>query len=285
VLYPADGITKQELALYYEAVADWILPHVEDRPLTVVRCPEGHEKGCFYQKHASAGQPGAIRLVPIQEDGASKAEDYLMVDSLQGLVSLVQMGVLEMHTWGSRTRRLEFPDQAVFDLDPDPAVPWERVVEAARLLRERLEGLGLESFLKTTGGKGLHVVVPLAARQGWEEVKEFTRLVALRLSAEFPDRYVATMSKARRRGKIFIDYLRNGRGATAVAAYSSRARRGAPVSTPVRWEELDHRLRPDAYTVRNLPQRLQRLRRDPWEGFGRRRQSITKTAWRDLGKR
>lgn len=271
VLYPEANITKLELARYYEEIADWILPHVALRPLTMVRCPEGYRR-CFYQKHIEENLPESFKRINVKERKASGR--YVMIDSLPGLISLVQMGVLEIHTWGSRAEHVEMPDQLIFDLDPDSGLAWRRVVEAARLLRRRVAELGLEAFVKTTGGKGLHIVVPVAPEVDWEEAKEFTKNVAESIARNAPDRYLTNMSKTKRAGKIFIDYLRNGRGATAVAAYSTRARAGAPVSVPLRWEELDDDIRGDHFTLRNVRQRLTRLRKDPWANFSNSRRSI-----------
>jgi bifunctional non-homologous end joining protein LigD len=271
VLYPEAKITKIELARYYEDIADWILPHVALRPLTMVRCPEGYGK-CFYQKHIEENLPESFKRINVKERKASGR--YVMIDSLSGLISLVQMGVLEIHTWGSRAEHVEMPDQLIFDLDPDSGLVWRRVIEAARLLRRRLAALGLEAFVKTTGGKGLHIVVPVAPEVEWDEAKEFTKNVAESIARDAPDRYLTNMSKTKRAGKIFIDYLRNGRGATAVAAYSTRARAGAPVSVPLRWEELDDDIRGDHFTLRNVRQRLARLRKDPWANFSKSRRSI-----------
>ena len=271
MLYPETGITKLELARFYADISDWILPHVALRPLTMVRCPEGYGN-CFYQKHIEENLPPSFQRIFIKERRASGR--YVMIDSLEGLISLVQMGVLEIHTWGSRADHVEEPDQIIFDLDPDVALPWKSVVEAARRLRERLRELRLDAFVKTTGGKGLHVVVPIVPEEQWDTVKQFTKDVAESIAREAPDRYLTNMSKAQRAGRIFIDYFRNGRGATAVAAYSTRARAGAPVSVPLHWEELTDKLRPDTFTVRTLPQRLKSLRKDPWGDFAASRTSI-----------
>ena len=265
VLYPDQGITKLELARYYEQVAGWMLPHVEGRPLTLVRCPSGHKKQCFYQRHVTESLGDPIRSIAVKEGRSTVS--YVAVDSPPGLIALAQMGVLEIHTWGSRQDHLEQPDRLTFDLDPDPALSWKRVREAAQALRERLSDLGLHSFVKTTGGKGLHVVVPIAPRQNWDVVKAFARKVAESFVEGAPELYLATMSKAKRKGKIFIDYLRNARTATAVSAYSTRARASAPVSVPLTWDELATDVREDHFTIRNVPQRLAGLRRDPWEGY------------------
>jgi bifunctional non-homologous end joining protein LigD len=281
VLFPGMGLTKRELALYYEHIAGWILPHLAGRPLTLVRCPEGQGKECFYQKHVTDQFPPAVHRVEVEEN--AKTVPYGAVDSLAGLLSLVQMGVLELHIWGAHRDDIERPDYVVFDLDPDVGLAWERVVAGARLLRDLLAGLGLRSFLKTTGGKGLHVVVPLTRRLGWDEVKAFTKAVAEAVAAAEPERYTANLSKAKRSGRIFIDYLRNGRGATSIAAYSTRARPGAPVSTPLHWDELDSDVRANSFDVRNLPARLESLRADPWQGFAKVRQSITAAMRKAVG--
>lgn len=246
VLYPDQGITKRALALFYQDIAKWILPHIVDRPLTLVRCPAGQGKECFYQKHAGVTTPRGLRRVRLREESGSGS--YVFIGDLSGLITLVQLGVLEIHPWGARVGRVDHPDRMTIDLDPAPGVPWDRVVEAARALRDRFSFHGLKSFLKTTGGKGLHVVVPLAASHTWDEVREFARTIAEDVVR-------------------FLDYLRNARGATTVAPYSTRARAGAPVSTPLAWAELSAGVRSDRYTILNLPRRLAGLKGDPWEGY------------------
>ncbi len=273
VLYPEQGVTKLGLATYYERVASRILPHLEHRPISLVRCPRGHEEQCFYQKHLKEGFPDPVRGIAIEESDASKL--YVAVDDLAGLVTLVQFGVLELHPWGSREDRLDRPDRIVVDLDPGPGVEWPAIPEAARFLRHFLGDLGLESWVRTTGGKGLHVVAPIARRSEGEEVKEFARDVARHMERHDPAAFVSTSSKAKRKGRIYVDYLRNGRGATAIASYSTRARPGAPVATPLRWNELGDLRRPDQYTVANIPARLASLDGDPWEGFFESRQVLT----------
>jgi bifunctional non-homologous end joining protein LigD len=273
VLYPAQGITKHDLALFYESIAEFILPHLQGRPLSLVRCPEGTGKGCFYMKHAGTwGVPDALRRVPIQEK--SKVGEYLIVDSLPALVGLVQMGILEIHTWNAVYERLERPDRIVFDLDPGPGVSWERVIEAAQTVRKALSTLDLEGFVKTTGGKGLHVVVPLTPVAGWDECFDFSRRFVEAIVASDPGSYTSVMSKARRKEKIFIDYFRNNRGATSVAAYSTRIHPGAPVSTPLTWAELRPSVRSDQYNVLSLPRRLAALSKDPWAAYGKTRQRL-----------
>jgi bifunctional non-homologous end joining protein LigD len=280
VLYPDQGVTKGDLARYYEAVAGRMLPHIAKRPLMILRCPEGHQKPCFHQKHVTDTVSSHIKSVSIKEGG--KTTKTLMVDDLAGLIALVQMGTLEVHAWGSRAERLEYPDRLIFDLDPDAGLPWRRVVEAARLLKDRLEDLGLKSWVKTTGGKGLHVVAPLEPRQDWTTVKSFARAFAESVVRHAPDRYTSNMAKAQRKSKIFIDYLRNGRGATAVATYSTRARPGAPVSWPIEWKELG-RTDPKKFTLRTIGRRLSSIKADPWKGFDTTRQSLTQTMLRKMG--
>jgi bifunctional non-homologous end joining protein LigD len=272
VVYPAQGVTKLALALFYESVAEWILPHLEGRPCAFVRCPEGLRRACFFQKHASGWAPEALRRARIREK--TKTDEYLIVDNLAGLISVIQMGILEIHTWNSRVDHLEQPDRLVFDLDPGQGVPWTEVIEAARQVRETLEGHSLTSFVKTTGGKGLHVVVPLVPGAGWGACASFARAIGTAMETQDPARFVATMAKAKRKGKIFIDYLRNTRGATSVAAYSTRARSGAPVSTPLAWDELDPGIRSDHYTIANLRHRLESMKTDPWASYARLRQRL-----------
>jgi bifunctional non-homologous end joining protein LigD len=246
-----------------------------------VRCPEGQTGQCFYQKHASAGTPDALERVMIREK--DKEEPYLVIKNLAGLLSVVQMGVLEIHPWGATVDDLEKPDRLIFDLDPDPSVAWNDVVDAAKELRDRLQDLGLESFAKTSGGKGLHLVVPIQRRTKWPEAKGFCRAVASQFATEFPKRFTANMSKAERRGKIFIDYLRNDRGATAVAPYSTRSRPGAPVATPLAWKEVSAKIHSDHFHVGNIPDRLRALKSDPWEEMNSVRQSLTRVILHKVG--
>jgi bifunctional non-homologous end joining protein LigD len=282
VFYPEPGVTKLELAKYYEAVSGWMLPHIVNRPLTVVRCPAGYQAHCFFQKHFDEGSvPASLRLVEIEErDGPAL---YGVLNSAAGLVSLVQLGSLELHTWNSRADRLERPDRFMIDLDPDPGVEWDVIVDAALHVRELLQELGLASFVKTTGGKGLHVVVPLVRRADWEEVRAFSQAVASLLARAAPDRYTLEMSKKKRRGRILLDYLRNARGATAIEAYSTRARAGAPVAAPIHWEELMNGVRADSFNVRNMPERMAELGADPWQDIGTVRQSLTAPMKRRIG--
>lgn len=281
VLFPDPGLTKADLVRYYTAVADWILPQLKERPLVLVRCPEGLPGSCFFQKHARAGTPEALLLVPIVEGG--QKHDYVAVDDLAGLLSLVQISALEIHAWGSRIDKLEQPDRLVFDLDPDPGVPWRRVVESARQIRDFFAEMDLRSFVKTTGGKGLHIVLPISRRMDWDQAKTFCRGVAQSIAKADPDRYTINISKAARPGKILIDYLRNARGATSVVAYSTRARTGAPVSTPVHWHELGEIDSAAEFDTARVVQRLARLKSDPWQELGRTRQSIAKSLLKQFG--
>lgn len=272
VVYPDENITKRDLANYYATVANWMLPHVADRPLAIVRCPEGMSGQCFFQKHPAAGMPDNLDRIQIREKDTTGT--YLALHDVHGLLTLVQFGALEIHAWGAKSDDVEHPDRIVFDLDPDPTVPWKRVVQAALELRELLAKQKLKSFVKTTGGKGLHIVVPIAPRYSWPVVKQYARNVTDQMVAAAPDQFIGTMSKAARRGKIFIDYLRNERGSTAVVAYSTRAGTGAPVSTPVSWQELGRLKSPQQFTVENLPQRLKNMRTDPWAELSKLCQTI-----------
>lgn len=271
VLFPDPGITKRQLARYWEEVAAYALPWISDRPLSLYRCPEGYAGQCFYQKHIGVGVPEAVARVTVHEG----EEPYAMVDGVGALLGLVQIGALELHTWGSRAEHLEQADVIVFDLDPAEDVKWSTVVDAALLLRGRLESLGLHAFLRLTGGKGLHLVVPVTPGPPWPAVKKFARAFATECAHDEPKRFTSSISKSRRGGKIFIDYLRNDREATSIASYSPRARAGAPVALPIEWEELDARAAaPPQFGVLDVPALLRRRERDPWEGFEAARSSL-----------
>jgi bifunctional non-homologous end joining protein LigD len=272
VLYPEQAITKRALAEYYEAVAPWMLPHVRARPISLFRCPAGRQKKCFFQRHAGSGIPPQIKEVAIP--GFEESGAYLYLTAKAGLIALVQMGVLEMHPWGAKVDRPDRPDRLIFDLDPGEGLGFADVVAGARELRRFLEKLGLTSFLKTTGGKGLHIVVPMARRYDWPQAKAFAKRAAERLAAIAPERYLTRISKAERRGRIFIDYLRNDPTSTAVGPYSTRAREGAPVATPLFWDELSPKLDPRAFDLHTVPKRLQGLRDDPWTGIDRLHQAL-----------
>jgi bifunctional non-homologous end joining protein LigD len=262
-------ITKQQLADYYTMVWDHMAPHVVRRPMALVRCPEGVGGQCFFQKHAAAGLISE-RIRRIKDE---KGEELIYIEDLDGLLTLVQAGVLEIHVWGSNVDDIEHCNRIVFDLDPGEDVPLAAINKAAREFRERLAELRLESFVKTTGGKGLHVVVPTNGTP-WDDAKDFAHAMVLAMTADSPDRYVSKMTKSIRGGKIFLDYLRNGRGATAIVAYSTRARAGATVSVPVEWDELGPKLAPNKFTVLNLGKRLAKLKKDPWADIGKVKQKI-----------
>jgi bifunctional non-homologous end joining protein LigD len=269
ILWPQPGITKQGLAEFYAEIADWILPHVTGRALSLLRCPSGTGAKCFFAKHPWQGLDDSVGRVEVGEK-----EPMMVIEDLSGLLNMVQAGVVEIHPWGSRTDHLETPDRLIFDLDPGEDVPWSATIAAAQEVRSRLADLGLTSFLKTSGGKGLHVVVPLAPQAEWAEAKAFTERLAAQMAKEAPDKFVATAVKRAREGRIFIDYLRNGRGATAVAAYSTRQHPQATVSTPIAWDEISEGLKADHFTVDNIGHRLKFLTRDPWDGFFKLRQKL-----------
>jgi len=289
VLYHEQGITKGELIAYLAVVADWALPHIVNRPLTLLRCPDGiprqatgRAKGCFFQKHLAPGSPPAIEPAPILENDGTTGT-YMQIHDLAGLVGLAQLGTLEIHTWGAHADQPDQPDLMVFDLDPDVGLGWEKVALGAFELRRRLREAGLESFVKTTGGKGLHVVAPVARGIAWDDFKAFSKAAVETMERDEPALYTTNMAKARRKGKIFLDYLRNSRGATFIAPYSPRAQAGAPVAVPITWEELAHGIDPATFTTATVPRRLGALRDDPWQAIAHLEQSITSSAWRAAG--
>ena len=267
------GLTKQQLADYYWAIAPHLLPQIVGRPLSLVRCPEGSTKPCFFQKHTSSTLPPGIETVEVPEKKTGQLEPYITLSTPEALAGLAQMGVLELHPWGSCNDDIEHPDRVIFDLDPDTAVSWSALADAAVEVRARLKKLGLESFLKSTGGKGLHVVVPILPMQDWAKVKQFAYNFALELEKSNPKLYLTKMTKSARAGKIYLDYLRNERGATAVAAYSPRARAGAPVALPLSWNDLKLADRP-TFHVADYPAWKQRLSRDPWRQMSVARQTL-----------
>jgi bifunctional non-homologous end joining protein LigD len=272
VLYGGTRITKKRLIEYYLDVADLLLPHVAGRPLSLVRCPEGAEHECFFQKHASRGFPNTFKAVRIKEKSGS--DDYLYIEDKAGLVGAVQMGVLELHLWGSTVKALETPDRMVFDFDPDEKLDFKAVKAAATEMRDRLQALKLTSFLMTSGGKGLHVIVPLKPGSTWEHFRDFAEAMARSMAEDSPDRYLAKATKAERGGRIFIDYLRNGRGATAIAPFSSRVRKGGTVAWPLAWEELPRLKDAHPATVETAAAMLKKRKKDPWEGYFKVRQKL-----------
>jgi bifunctional non-homologous end joining protein LigD len=263
VLDRESGLTKQELADYYVAVAEHLLPHIADRPLSVVRCPGGNSKPCFFQKHVGLGLPEGVKTVTIKSSKSGEKEDFITVDSSQGLIGLAQMGVLEIHPWGARNKSLDKPDRIVFDLDPDATIGWKTLADTAQELRKRLDKVALKSFVKTTGGKGLHVVVPIRSDREWSDVKEFAHHLVMEMERAQPELYVTKMTKATRKNRIYLDYLRNDRGATSVAPFSPRARQGVPVAMPLEWAEL-HAAKAPTFHVSDFGKWKTWLGSDPW---------------------
>jgi bifunctional non-homologous end joining protein LigD len=273
IVFPKQGVTKLDLARYHAVAAERMLAHLAHRPVSLLRCPQGRVKQCFFQKHAGDGFPDAVRRIPIT-DKSGVSEDYMEIVDAKGLVAAVQMGTMEFHIWGSRTDMLEKPDRLVFDLDPDEGMAFERVKKAAFDTRDKLSSLGLSSLAMVTGGKGIHVIVPLSRRAEWPQAKAFAKALAQDMADAEPERFVATMSKARRKGRIFIDWLRNERGSTAIAPYSTRARENAPVAAPVTWDELADLDAANSFQMHDMLERLEAP--DPWKGSEKWRQSLTR---------
>lgn len=272
IVFSEGGLTKQDVADYYVAVAPWLLAQVGGRPLSIVRCPQGVGDGCFFQKHSSEGIGRHVRTVSISEK--SGRHHYLCIDDAEGLLELVQMNALEFHPWGARSDDPERADRIVFDLDPGPLVQWGEVKRAARRLRLQLESIELQSFLRTTGGKGLHLVVPLAPAAPWSEVKAFARAIAEAMVVKNPDRFVSVADKSQREGRIFIDWLRNTHGATSIASYSLRARPTAGVAMPLAWDDLWRVRKPDRFTLKNALAWIEKRDADPWKGIDALGQSL-----------
>ncbi|ALN19345.1 DNA ligase D [Ectopseudomonas mendocina] len=280
VIDPESGTTKLQLAQFYADIAEWLLPYLRKRPVSLVRAPDGVEGEQFFQKHAERlAIPNIKHLDPKLDPGHAR---LMEIDSVPALVGAAQMGCIEFHRWGATSDRIETPDHFVLDLDPDPALPWRSMLEATRLTLSVLDELGLQAFLKTSGGKGMHIIVPLARHAGWDTVKGFAKALAQFMARQLPERFTATSGPKNRVGKIFIDYLRNGRGASTVSAYSVRARPGLPVSVPIARDELDGLRSAQQWTVANLQRRLDGLRQDPWAGYANR-QRLTRAMWDRLG--
>ena len=280
VMYPKPPVTKLDVARYYGEIAKAMMPHVDGRPLTLVRCGEGIGGDCIFMKHSKLWAPPQLRRVRIQEK--TKLGAYLVIESPDAIVALAQMDILEIHTWNTRYDKVELPDRIVIDLDPGARVRWREVVGAARLVREVLRTLNLESWVKTTGGRGLHVVIPIARKRAWTECLEFARSLGDALVRHDSKLFTMQFGKRGRERQILVDYLRNNRTNTSIAAFSTRARAGAPVSMPIDWEELDDSLDPASFTIATVPGRLASQRSDPWAGYFRARQSITATALKAL---
>lgn len=279
VVYPGQGVTKADLVAYYAAVAEAMLPYTENRPLSLLRCPQGRAKYCFFQKHDTGGFPDALKSTLITEKDGTR-EDYFYITDLAGLIAGTQMNVMEWHLWGSRIKSVEKPERIIFDIDPDEGLGFAEVRRAAMDIRQELQDLGLQSYPLVSGGKGIHVIAPLRATAEWPEVKAFCKLVAQRLAAREPDRFIATMSKAKRKGKLFIDYLRNERGSTAIAPWSPRSREGAPVAVPVTWDELQTIKAANQFSLTDAAERARQP--DPWKDYFSTTQAITKSMLRKL---
>jgi bifunctional non-homologous end joining protein LigD len=276
VVYPGQGVTKADLVAYYAAVAERMLPYIENRPLSLLRCPQGRTKYCFFQKHDTGGFPDAMKSLMIAEKDGQK-EDYFYIDDLAGLIAGTQMNVLEWHLWGSRTKDIEKPERIIFDIDPDEGLGFEHVRAAAIDIRKELEAWGLESYALVSGGKGVHVIAPVRPTTEWPEVKGFCKTFAQRLADKLPDRFTANIRKEKRKGKLFIDYLRNERGSTAISPWSSRSREGAPAAVPVTWDELDAVKAANQFGLADAAARAKGA--DPWKGYFSTTQSITKAMW------
>ena len=273
VIFPGDGYTKGDLADYYAAIAPLMLPFIANRPVSLVRCPQGRAKKCFFQKHDSGGMGPHVRHVPIREK-TGRTEDYLYVEDAAGLLECVQMGTIEFHGWGCRRENVEAPDRMIFDLDPDVGLDFGDVRRAATDIRDRLAGVGLTSFAMLSGGKGVHVIVPLTPGHSWEAHKDFSKRFAEALSMAEPDRFTPTMSKEKRKGKIFIDWLRNQRGSTAVVPYSARAREGAPVAVPIAWGELEGMKDAHPLSIADAKRLLSRAKDKGLAGWGFAQQAL-----------
>ena len=283
VVYAEGAVTKGDVATYYEAVAPLMLPHIAGRPLSLLRCPSGAARHCFFQKHwTDATGDGMTTRSVAESDGSTDA--YAVAMSAGDLHALVQANVLEMHVWGSKFPSIDKPDRIIFDLDPDPRVPWLAVCDAARRVRDVLFGAGLQSWVKLSGGKGLHVTVPVSGPTTWEQAAMFSKLIATQIAADAPDAFTTTMAKRARTGRIFIDWMRNARGATAIAPWSLRARTGAPVAMPLLWPELDDVPRGDLMTIRDVIPYLSSLPPDPWKDLLSCKQRVTTSMVRTLGR-
>ena len=273
IVYPGTKISKQDVADYYRTVMRWLLPEIAQRPLSILRCPDGAGAACFFQKHPGDKLGRAVASVALREkDGGT--DRYLYVNDARGVLELVQMNAIEFHPWGSRVDDPDKPDRLVFDLDPAPGIGWPPLVAAARDVRAQLSKAGLDSFPRLSGGKGLHVVVPIRRGPTWDQAKAFCETLAGAMATAKPALYLATASKAKREGRIFIDWLRNTRGATSVAGWSLRARQGAPVAIPLRWDELAKLKNAGAFDLGAATKRAKALRKDPWQGFADSRQSL-----------
>jgi bifunctional non-homologous end joining protein LigD len=268
IIFDKPRITKLDVIKYYAEVSERMLPYVKDRVLSIIRCPKGICEACFFKKHPDAYMKG---VKPVSVPSSDGADEYFYITDALGLLCEAQMGTVEFHTWGSKVKKMEKPDVMVFDLDPDAGMPLETVREGVLDMKNVLEELGLKSYLKTSGGKGYHVVVPFKSSPSWEVFHDFSKNIAVFMENKWSDKYTSNVRKTARKGRIFIDWIRNGRGATAVAPYSLRARSGAPVSMPISWEELND-VAPNAVDIFEAVKRLKKP--DPWQGFYETNQRI-----------
>lgn len=283
VLFPDQGATKTDIANYYVSVEKYIMPHLGNRLASFVRCPSGRNKSCFFQRHPGQSLPDELETLSIEQKSGEHNE-YVYASDLSGLIATVQMGVLELHIWGSRVDDIDRPDRLVFDLDPASGLGFDKVRTAAADLRELLADVGFESFVMTTGGKGLHVIVPIQRHSSWDEAKAFTSECAHGLARREPERYTAKSPKEEREGRIFVDYLRNSRSNTAICPYSLRRHKGAPIATPLGWHELDRIETAADYTLDNIQARLRGLDEDPWQGMFETRQRLSGKSMQQLKK-
>jgi bifunctional non-homologous end joining protein LigD len=282
VVYPDNGVTKADLVAYYAAVAETMLKYVGDRPLSLVRAPAGVKGHQFFQKHDTGGFPSGFKKVVILHTDADD-DKYLYIDDPSGLIGGVQMNALEWHIWGSRRDMVEKAERIIFDIDPDEGLGFEHVKQAAKDMRDILGALGLEAFPMATGGKGIHVICPIGRRMEWPEVKAFCRGFSKTLEKHEPDRFVAELSKAKRKGRMFVDYLRNERGQTAVSPYSTRARAGCPVATPISWDELEKLEKANGFTLETAAKRATDKNHNPWPGYFDVKQPITQAMLKAVG--
>jgi len=273
IYYPDVKVTKRDLAEYYHQNIKWILPHIINRPIAIVRCPEGMTKECFYQKHVET-LPDVLGSVKVQEENVMR--EHIVVKNEAGIIALVQSGALEIHTWGCRADDIEKPDRIIFDLDPSENVKFSKIIECAQVLRTGLESLNLKSFIKTSGKKGLHVCVPLKRTCTWKQVGDFAQGLAEHMATIAPEIYTTTIAKAKRTNKILIDYLRNKIMATCVAAFSTRTTPEASLSVTLHWDELKNLKSAHEFTVLNIDRRLNKIKNDPWEEYFKVKQTLPK---------
>jgi bifunctional non-homologous end joining protein LigD len=281
-MFAGSAVTKLDIAIYYARVGDWMLPELLKRPVSLIRCPTGAQKDCFYQRHAFAGLPAGIGVIPLSDEEGR--QDFIYVETAQGFLALSQFGAIEFHPWGCRVDDPDHPDRLVIDLDPDPSVGWPQVRAAAEQLRDRLKALGLEPFVRTTGGKGVHLVCAIAPGTcDWPTLRGFAEAFARSGSRDAPQAFTSSPARERRKGRIYVDWLRNARGASAVACYSLRANPDFTVATPLEWSELRTVDSPRVFDRKRVLERISRLGKNPWEGLEQSAAAISRKARRDVG--